>query len=207
MNYQVNSIYRTIQGEGWHAGLPCTLVRMQGCNLRCEFCDTPQAQDPKGGETCNAEALLDQVRAIHRQGDIVLITGGEPTLQDLTCLTTLLAQLGPVHVETNGTGTVSPQGVEWLTISPKVQSEEDFKYWRGRTMDISEPSRCELKFLVDTFDDALKWLAFLERQRFYGNVSVQPISQGEEATKAAIKAALTFGWRLSIQQHKYIGVP
>jgi len=49
--YKVSEIYRAVQGEGWHSGMPCTLVRLQGCNLRCDFCDTKYALDPDEGKT------------------------------------------------------------------------------------------------------------------------------------------------------------
>ncbi len=205
MNYRVNEIYRTLQGEGWHTGMPCTLVRLQGCPLRCDFCDTPQAQDPLGGTEYTSEELVAAVRQMHRQGDIVLITGGEPTLQDLSTLIPLLAQLGPVHLETNGTGKLRYGMLDWITVSPKVGRGFDalrawaqtFPQWRYAS---------ELKLLVESKVDILPWVRLLKEYKYEGKVSVQPISQGTGATSVAIKASLKYGWRLSVQLHKYVGL-
>jgi len=74
---QIHEIYASIQGESSFAGLPCTFVRTTGCNLRCSWCDTPQAFH--GGTRLSREAVLDQAMALGTQ--LVELTGGEPLLQ------------------------------------------------------------------------------------------------------------------------------
>src|SRR5437868_15071773 len=73
----VHELYRSIQGESSHAGLPCTFVRLAACHLRCTWCDTPQAFD-EGVR----RPVADVVREAHALGTkLVEITGGEPLLQ------------------------------------------------------------------------------------------------------------------------------
>src|SRR5437870_3708360 len=73
----VHEIYASIQGESSFAGLPCGFVRLTGCNLRCTYCDTPQAF--YGGRRMpRAEVLAEALRL---GTPLVELTGGEPLLQ------------------------------------------------------------------------------------------------------------------------------
>jgi 7-carboxy-7-deazaguanine synthase len=102
----VSEIFRSLQGEGTRAGLPCTFVRLAGCNLRCAWCDTPYARG--GGEAMDLEDVLGRVGALG--GDRVEVTGGEPLIQPGT--PALLARLGElareVLLETNGSMDIAP---------------------------------------------------------------------------------------------------
>lgn len=100
MNLKVNEIFYSIQGESVHAGLPCTFVRLSGCNLRCHYCDTRYAYD--AGETMSIAQIIEQVDAFGC--DLVEITGGEPLLQELTpaLVDALLGTGYQVLMETNG---------------------------------------------------------------------------------------------------------
>jgi 7-carboxy-7-deazaguanine synthase len=100
MNLTVNEIFYSIQGESVHAGLPCTFVRLTGCNLRCRYCDTRYAFD--NGEDMAVGQIMDRVASFGC--NLVEITGGEPLLQNGTpeLATALLAKGYEVLVETNG---------------------------------------------------------------------------------------------------------
>lgn len=98
---QVSEKFCSIQGESTYAGLSCFFIRLAGCNLRCLYCDTPQAFDP--GEEASVPDLVGE--AAGSMAAIVEITGGEPLLQDGFCeLATALRDCTerPVLVETNG---------------------------------------------------------------------------------------------------------
>src|SRR6188474_1924993 len=73
----ITEIFKSIQGESSYAGLPCTFVRTTGCNLRCTWCDTPQAFF--GGTRMSRRDVLE--RALATGTDLVEVTGGEPLLQ------------------------------------------------------------------------------------------------------------------------------
>jgi 7-carboxy-7-deazaguanine synthase len=97
----VQEIFQSIQGESTYAGLPCTFIRLTGCNLRCHWCDTQYAYD--GGERLKTADIVTRVADYpHR---LIEITGGEPLLQIETpeLCQRLLDQGYTVLVETNGT--------------------------------------------------------------------------------------------------------
>jgi 7-carboxy-7-deazaguanine synthase len=76
---QITEIYKSIQGESTHAGLPCVFVRLTGCNLRCSWCDSEYTFT--GGHRMTLEEVLEQVEQLS-PGGLVEITGGEPMLQE-----------------------------------------------------------------------------------------------------------------------------
>jgi 7-carboxy-7-deazaguanine synthase len=76
---QITEIYKSIQGESTHAGLPCVFVRLTGCNLRCSWCDSEYTFT--GGHRMTPEEVLEQVEHLS-PGGLVEITGGEPMLQE-----------------------------------------------------------------------------------------------------------------------------
>src|ERR1700690_2359739 len=101
----IHEIYASIQGESTFAGLPCTFVRTTGCNLRCVWCDTPQAF--YGGTRMTRAAVLG--RALATETKLVELTGGEPLLQPgvLPLMTELCDAGRTVLIETSGEADVS----------------------------------------------------------------------------------------------------
>jgi 7-carboxy-7-deazaguanine synthase len=102
----ITEIFKSIQGEGTRAGLPCIFVRLTGCNLRCTWCDTEYAFH--GGTKYSLDEVLDKVRSLAGEGtcriSLVEITGGEPLLQPETpaLAEKLLAEGYTVMIETSG---------------------------------------------------------------------------------------------------------
>jgi 7-carboxy-7-deazaguanine synthase len=77
---QITEIYKSLQGESTHAGLPCVFVRLTGCNLRCSWCDSEFSF--YGGRKMAVEEVLREVARLSPNGGLVEITGGEPMLQE-----------------------------------------------------------------------------------------------------------------------------
>ena len=77
---QITEIYKSIQGESTHAGLPCVFVRLTGCNLRCSWCDSEYTFT--GGQRRTLEEVAAEVERLSPDGGLVEITGGEPMLQE-----------------------------------------------------------------------------------------------------------------------------
>ncbi len=102
---KVCEVFTSIQGESSYAGLPCTFVRLTGCNLRCSYCDTRYAYDE--GSELSAEDIMREVRM--RGVDLVEITGGEPLLQPevYRLIGELIKDGFTVLVETNGSMNIS----------------------------------------------------------------------------------------------------
>jgi 7-carboxy-7-deazaguanine synthase len=97
---QITEIFKSIQGESTHAGLPCIFVRLTACNLRCTWCDTEYSF--QGGTKMTLDEVLGRVRAFG--GKLVEITGGEPLLQEevYALIDRLLAEGYRVMLETSG---------------------------------------------------------------------------------------------------------
>jgi 7-carboxy-7-deazaguanine synthase len=114
----IHEIYASIQGESSFAGLPCTFVRTTGCNLRCAWCDTPQAFH--GGTKLSRAEVLEQALAMNTP--LVELTGGEPLLQAAVIpLMRELCDAGKtVLIETSGERDIS-------AIDPRVHRIVDLK--------------------------------------------------------------------------------
>ncbi|NBW80120.1 7-carboxy-7-deazaguanine synthase QueE [bacterium] len=111
----VNEIYPCLQGEGTNLGKPAILVRLQICNLRCSWCDTPYTHttksDPIDSSNSSSAQRFRRMKIGEVVGEIlkhkeirhVIISGGEPTLQNFSALLEALQSTHSVEIETNGT--------------------------------------------------------------------------------------------------------
>lgn len=96
----VHEIFTTIQGEGYDTGIPCTFVRLYGCNLNCKYCDQPQR--PSDRKIMEVAEVLEEVQKFKTKN--VCLTGGEPLAQkQALVLAEVLSEFGyNVSIETNG---------------------------------------------------------------------------------------------------------
>jgi organic radical activating enzyme len=122
--FSICEVYPTVQGEGFLIGSPVTLVRFQGCNIYCSWCDTKYAIPFKGDVRISAEELLEKLRKIGREH--LLITGGEPFAhENFGYFCRLLIEEGYfLQIETNGTLWNSeleklPRERFYISLSPK----------------------------------------------------------------------------------------
>jgi len=100
---QITEIFKSIQGESTHAGLPCVFVRFTGCNLRCSWCDSEYTF--AGGHRMSHEEVIEEVERLSPGGGLVEITGGEPMLQEreaIPLMQHLLDEGYMVMLETSG---------------------------------------------------------------------------------------------------------
>ena len=114
---QITEIYKSLQGESTHAGLPCVFVRLTGCNLRCSWCDSEYTFH--GGRKMTAEQVMDEVNRLSPNGGLVEITGGEPMLQErelLPLMEKLLEDEYRVLLETSGERPLSKVPAEVVKI-------------------------------------------------------------------------------------------
>lgn len=147
MNYPVVEIFASLEGEGGWMGRQSAFIRLFGCNLRCDWCDTTHAYEPAGQcEEMSLETIVQRVREL--EVGFVTLTGGEPFVQErLPALCAALGEAGlRIKIETNGTlwqpGMDSlPAGSVFIACSPKP--DEYNVHPR-----IAE-SLNELKFVVD----------------------------------------------------------
>jgi 7-carboxy-7-deazaguanine synthase len=210
MTYSVKEIFLTLQGEGGQAGRAAVFCRFSGCNLwsgreadrtgaTCAFCDTDfvGTDGPGGGKFRDPAALASAVAARWpgpREQALAVCTGGEPLLQlDAPLIEALHAEGFSIALETNGT-LPAPAGIDWICVSPKAGAP--LVQRRGQ----------ELKVVYPQVGLDLDQLAALDFERFY----LQPMDgpDREAATAAAVAHCLANPrWRLSVQTHKYLGLP
>ena len=188
--YRINEIFYSLQGEGFWTGTPMVFLRFSGCNLKCPFCDT----DHSGYREMCAEEIVEEVVKVEGECRRVCITGGEPSLQLDKALVDALHEIGcKVHVETNGTR-VLPEGVDWVTVSPK--SDVDGLKGDG-TVVLEKADEVKVVFLGK---DVEKWAEFPAAWHF-----LQPCScENTVETVAYIQGHP--GWRLSLQTHQYLNI-
>lgn len=116
--YLIIEIFSSIQGEGFHMGKGATFIRVAGCNLRCSWCDTEYSFDLSKAKWMSVDDIVAAECFSHQ---LVVITGGEPSLYNLEPLVQALHKLGKyVAIETNGTNPIPVEwGIDWITASPK----------------------------------------------------------------------------------------
>jgi 7-carboxy-7-deazaguanine synthase len=212
MMYSVKEIYYTLQGEGAHTGRAAVFCRFAGCNLWsgresdrataiCKFCDTDFADTngPSGGKFASAAELAATVNEKWTSDRVwgkrfVVCTGGEPLLQiDKALISALHALDFEIAVETNGT-IAAPANLDWICVSPKADAE--LKLRRGDELKLVYPQPGVEPALFEG----------LPFKHFF----LQPMDgpDREANTEAALRYCLDHPkWRLSLQTHKYLGIP
>jgi 7-carboxy-7-deazaguanine synthase (Cx14CxxC type) len=213
MTFTVKEIFYTLQGEGVNVGRPAVFCRFAGCNLwtgreedrpfaTCRFCDTDfvGADGPGGGRFAVARDLARAVAAAWPASEdqperpFVVLTGGEPLLQVDAPLLDALHDAGfEIALETNGTLPI-PAGIDWACVSPKAGAA-----------------------LVARSGDELKLIypqPGAEPERFAGlafrHFLLQPMDGPDRARNTALALAYCLAhprWRLSLQVHKFLGIP
>jgi 7-carboxy-7-deazaguanine synthase len=189
---QLTEIFYSIQGEGTWTGTPAVFVRLAGCNLACDFCDTDYATK----FFASVDDVVGKVREAGGECPMVVLTGGEPLAQAETeALIEALRRDGRrVHIESNGTIYTNLPDDVWLCVSPKER------------VDPRMAARAnEAKLIVDERVPE-EHFALFETQPV---ILLQP--EGNKARNVAL--ALDYikahpkRFRLSLQTHKLIGVP
>ena len=175
--WKVSEIFYSIQGEGRHTGMPAVFLRLSGCTMGCEWCDTKYAFTD-GKEMNNLEVLVELSKYPCKT---VVVTGGEPTEQDLPALISVLKSAGHVvHIETNGAHDCDVSGADFVCVSPKKYVSENML----KKADV-------IKLVVN------------EKTTIY----LQPESNKEENIALCVKLTKEHpSARLSVQLHKLINI-
>jgi 7-carboxy-7-deazaguanine synthase len=148
---QITEIFRSIQGESTWAGLPCTFIRLTGCNLRCTWCDTEYSF--YGGQSMAVEEVLRKVAELG--GRLVEITGGEPLLQKevYALMDRLLAANYTVMLETSGERPIGQVPREVIKIvDVKCPDSGEANTFAMENLDRLQPHD-EVKFVIATRRD------------------------------------------------------
>lgn len=150
---RITEIFNSLQGESTKVGLPTTFIRLTGCPLRCQYCDTSYAF--KGGKVTAINTILEQVNA-HKTKHIC-VTGGEPLAQPecITLLSLLVEQEFHVSIETSGALSIAhvPQKVKIILDLKTPDSLEESRNLLSN-LDYLKPSD-EIKFVICSEKDYL----------------------------------------------------
>lgn len=194
----VMEAFYTLQGEGFHTGKAAYFIRLGGCDVGCVWCDVKGSWDAAKHPLQSVEQIVNGALQFH--GRMVVITGGEPLMHNLDALTAALHEAGfSINIETSGSSPLSGQ-LDWICVSPK-------KFKAPLTEVLAKAN--ELKVVVfnkSDFEWAEKHAAMVPSNcKLY----LQPEwDKRNEMTPLIVTYIQEHPqWQLSLQTHKYIGVP
>ena len=189
--------FYSIQGEGTHSGKPSYFIRLAGCDVNCDWCDVKDSWDIDSSQYKSIDEITNEIKKFST--DLVIITGGEPLMHNLTDLTSALKKLGKkIHIETSGTHPVSGN-FDWICFSPKKFKKPLDEFFKMSN---------ELKIIISK-DSDFRWAEYLLRQ-----IKNKPelILQAEWSKSEIINPKILDyiksnpKWRISLQTHKYLHV-
>ncbi|HEY1923847.1 MAG TPA: radical SAM protein [Candidatus Acidoferrum sp.] len=224
----ITEIFKSIQGEGTRAGLPCVFVRLTGCNLRCTWCDTAYAFH--GGKRMSVDDVCHRVDALAGRGDhqhasnadihLVELTGGEPLLQEgiYTLAETLLHDGYTVMIETSGErfiGRLPEHVIKIVDVKcPDSGAADTFEI---RNLDVLSPND-EVKFVLSTRRDYEFARDFTRKHHLADRVRqvlFSPVFDDPEGKWQGLEPKSLVEWmladklpvRLGLQLHKFVWHP
>jgi 7-carboxy-7-deazaguanine synthase len=196
--YPVMEHFYTLQGEGKYTGTSAYFIRLGGCDVGCVWCDVKESWDADIHPKMSVEELMNIVSQY--PGELVVITGGEPAMYDLSILVDALHTIGKyVAIETSGTSDLAGD-VDWYTFSPKkFKAPVEEAYLKAS----------ELKIVIFHKSD-LAW-AEDHSQKVNENcvLYLQPEwSKREQLLPTIIEYVKNHPkWKISLQTHKYLEIP
>jgi len=190
--------FYTIQGEGKNTGRAAYFIRLAGCDVECSWCDVKESWSANPTQLVTIQSLIDEINKT--ECSFVVITGGEPSIYDLTYLTKALKENGKeIAIETSGSSELRG-AFDWVCLSPKkfklplksaydkadelkvvIFNKHDFKWCEEQASNVSK--KCEL-YLQPEWD----------KKEDHHDDLVEFIKNNPK-------------WRLSLQTHKYLDIP
>jgi 7-carboxy-7-deazaguanine synthase len=224
----ITEIFKSIQGEGTRAGLPCIFVRLTGCNLRCTWCDTAYAFH--GGKKMTVDEVLARVDELagRREGapgssaavPLVELTGGEPLLQEdiYPLAERLLAGGYTVMIETSGERYIGrlPKNVIKI-VDVKCPDSGEAGTFEPRNLEVMD-EKDEVKFVLSTRRDYEFAREFTAQHRLAERVRqvlFSPVFEDPDGKWQGLQPRTLVEWiladglpvRLGLQLHKFVWDP
>ncbi len=195
-NLPLMETFYSIQGEGFHAGKPAYFIRLGGCDVGCGWCDVKESWDHGDHQITNVNKI---VSSVNDNCKIVVVTGGEPLMWDMTTLTSKLKKnKNIVHLETSGAHDISGDW-DWICLSPKRK-----KLPKSSIYSVAD----ELKIIIYNKKD----LKFAEEQatkvRDKCKLFIQPEWKRFDRNKDFLLDFIKENpkWQISLQLHKFMNV-
>ena len=190
--------FYTIQGEGAFTGHAAYFLRLGGCDVGCVWCDVKESWDAGKHPSVSVSSMVSE--AVSAGAPIVVVTGGEPAMHDLSGLTSAIRMAGMrTHIETSGAHPLTGSW-DWVCLSPKkFKSALDDVYSKAD----------ELKIIVFNRSD-LDWaVTEAEKVRNHCRLFLQPEWSKEKEMLPLIIDFIKRNpkWQISLQTHKYMNIP
>lgn len=200
-SYRIVEIFESLQGEGYHTGMPAVFIRLGKCNLACTWCDT----DYLSFRPMSLHDILNTVAAYASRN--IIITGGEPTIQPhlKQLLDALKARGYRLHLESNGLQAI-PEQIDYAAVSPKAAYAEKYAAAGTKRAD-------EVRIVAD--GDVLAFCSAIEQniqaERYY----LSPCERNGEMNihhtirqlgQLNARGSAFPHWQLSVQTHKWAGI-
>lgn len=189
--------FYTIQGEGAHTGKAAFFIRVGGCDVGCHWCDVKESWNAELHPPTSIDEIANQAA---EYSDTIVITGGEPFMWNMAPVTSLLREKGlSVHVETSGAYPLTGQW-DWVCLSPKKTMPPKEEFYAAAH---------ELKVIIYNQND-FKWAE--EHAAKVGpdcKLYLQPEWSRREKMIPEITEFVMKNpkWQISLQTHKYLGIP
>lgn len=189
--------FYTIQGEGYHSGKAAYFARIGGCDVGCHWCDVKESWNADLHPPTAVENIAESASA---NAETIVVTGGEPLMWNMEPLTTALKAKGmSIHIETSGAYSLSGHW-DWICLSPKKTMPPKKEFY---------PVADELKVIVFNAND-LKWAeAHAAEVKDSCKLYLQPEWSKRDKVMPLITEYVMENpkWQISLQSHKYIGIP
>ena len=189
--------FYTIQGEGFHKGSAAYFIRLGGCDIGCHWCDVKESWDPNNHPPTKSSEILLKAK---QKSNIIVVTGGEPLMYNMTPLTDLLIKNNmQTHIETSGAYPLTGNW-NWICLSPKKN--------KSALKDIYTKAD-ELKVIIYNLDD----FKFAERESKLVSSECLLYLQPEWSKREKVMPIIVDyvmknpKWRVSLQTHKYLNIP
>ncbi len=190
--------FYTLQGEGFHQGKAAYFIRLAGCDVGCFWCDVKDSWNAEKHPRITLQNIVSDAQQFHSK--LIVITGGEPLMHNLDKLTQMLQHKGfETNIETSGSHPLSGNW-NWICVSPKK-----FKVPLPAILPLAN----ELKVVVCNKSD-FKWAEqYAEKVSENCKLYLQPEWDKREIVTPLITSYIKENpkWQLSLQVHKYIGLP
>lgn len=194
----VMEIFSTLQGEGYHTGKAALFIRLAGCDIGCNWCDSKASWDSAKWPLKSVESIISEVESMNLKS--VIISGGEPLVSNLEKLTAELKRLGyTTFLETAGCYNLTGSW-DWICLSPKKQTPPIPQILSAAN---------ELKVIVENNED----FTWAEQNAAKVSSNCLLYLQPEWSVRKTILPQIVSyirnnpSWILSLQSHKYIGIP
>ncbi len=189
--------FYSIQGEGFHKGKASYFIRIGGCDVGCHWCDVKESWDAKEHPLASTKEI---VKNSLEYSEMVVVTGGEPLMWDMSILTKELKENNKkIHIETSGAYNLTGNW-DWICLSPKKQMKPIDEIYKKAD---------ELKVIIYNNND----FKFAEEQAkkisSKAHLFLQPEWENREKMMPIIVNYVKKNprWKVSLQTHKYLGIP